>query len=35
VDVTLTDVKTGLPLDGSLFKYDGPDAGQFMNGNRN
>ena len=35
VDVTLTDVKTGLPLAGSLFKYDGPDAGQFMNGNRN
>jgi outer membrane lipoprotein-sorting protein len=35
VDVTLTDVKTGIPLDSSLFKYDGPDPGQFMNGNRN
>lgn len=35
VGVTLTDVKTGVPLAASLFKYDGPDPGQFMNGNRN
>jgi outer membrane lipoprotein-sorting protein len=35
VAVTLTDVKTGVPLAASLFKYDGPDPGQFMNGNRN
>jgi outer membrane lipoprotein-sorting protein len=27
VDVTLTDMKTGLQLADSLFKYDGPDAG--------
>ena len=24
VDVSLTDVKTGMPLAASLFKYDGP-----------
>jgi len=36
VDVTLTDLKTGIQLAGSLFKYDGPDAGQIMRGgNRN
>ena len=36
VDVTLTDLKTGMQLAGSLFKYDGPDAGQIMRGgNRN
>lgn len=35
VDVSLTDVKTGLQLADSLFKYDGPDAGQIMGGNRN
>jgi outer membrane lipoprotein-sorting protein len=35
VDVSLNDVKTGMPLAASLFKYDGPDPGQFMNGNRN
>ena len=35
VDVSLNDVKLGLPLAASLFKYDGPDPGQIMNGNRN
>ena len=36
VDVTLTDLKTGIQLAGSLFKYDGPDAGQILRGgNRN
>lgn len=36
VDVTLTDLKTGLQLADSLFKYDGPDAGQILRGgNRN
>jgi outer membrane lipoprotein-sorting protein len=35
VDVSLNDVKAGVPLADSLFKYDGPDPGQFMNGNRN
>ncbi len=35
VDVSLNDVKAGIPLADSLFKYDGPDPGQFMNGNRN
>lgn len=36
VDVTLTDLKTGTQLADSLFKYDGPDAGQIMRGgNRN
>jgi outer membrane lipoprotein-sorting protein len=35
VDVSLNDVKTGLPIAASLFKYDGPDPGQIMNGNRN
>ena len=36
VDVTLTDLKTGTQLADSLFKYDGPDAGQILRGgNRN
>ncbi|HYD07902.1 MAG TPA: outer-membrane lipoprotein carrier protein LolA [Reyranella sp.] len=36
VDVTLTDLRTGSQLADSLFKYDGPDAGQIMRGgNRN
>lgn len=35
VNVSLNDVKTGIPLADSLFKYDGPDAGQVMRGNRN
>ena len=32
VDVTLTDARTGVQLADSLFKYDGPDAGQIMRG---
>src|SRR5690349_17940224 len=32
VDVTLTDLKIGGQLADSLFKYDGPDAGQIMHG---
>jgi outer membrane lipoprotein-sorting protein len=36
VNVTLTDLKTGIQLADSLFKYDGPDAGQILRGgNRN
>lgn len=35
VDVALTQVQTGMQLADSLFKYDGPDAGQILNGNRN
>jgi len=36
VDVTLTGLRTGIQLAGSLFKYDGPDAGQILRGgNRN
>jgi outer membrane lipoprotein-sorting protein len=36
VDVTLTDLRTGGQLASSLFKYDGPDAGQVLRGgNRN
>jgi outer membrane lipoprotein-sorting protein len=36
VNVTLTDIKTGQQLADSLFKYDGPDAGQILRGgNRN
>lgn len=35
VDVALTDVKMGGPLAASLFKYDGPDAGQILGGGRN
>jgi outer membrane lipoprotein-sorting protein len=36
VDVTLTNLQTGMQLADSLFKYDGPDAGQIMRGgNRN
>lgn len=34
VDVTLVDLKTGLQLADSLFKYDGPDAGQIRQGGR-
>ena len=34
VDVTLTDFKTGTQLADSLFKYDGPDAGQILGGGR-
>jgi outer membrane lipoprotein-sorting protein len=33
VDVTLADVKTGVQLASSLFKYDGPDAGAIRQGN--
>ena len=33
VDVALVDVKTGLQLADSLFKYDGPDAGAIRRGN--
>jgi outer membrane lipoprotein-sorting protein len=32
VDVALTNVQTGLQLADSLFKYDGPDAGQILGG---
>jgi outer membrane lipoprotein-sorting protein len=36
VEVTLTDLRTGTQLADSLFKYDGPDAGQILRGgNRN
>ena len=35
VDVALTQVRTGVQLADSLFKYDGPDAGQILHGNRN
>ena len=36
VEVTLTDFKAGQQLADSLFKYDGPDAGQILRGgNRN
>lgn len=36
VDVTLTNLQTGLQLAASLFKYDGPDAGQILgHGQRN
>jgi outer membrane lipoprotein-sorting protein len=35
VDVTLTDLRTGVQLADSLFKYDGPDAGQVMRGGGN
>jgi len=36
VDVSLTNLQTGVQLADSLFKYDGPDAGQIMRGgNRN
>jgi outer membrane lipoprotein-sorting protein len=34
VDVTLTDLKTGMQLADSLFRYDGPDAGAIL-GNPN
>ncbi|HTR85278.1 MAG TPA: outer membrane lipoprotein carrier protein LolA [Reyranella sp.] len=32
VDVALTHLQTGLQLADSLFKYDGPDAGEIMHG---
>lgn len=36
VDVALTNLQTGIQLADSLFKYDGPDAGQILRGgNRN
>jgi outer membrane lipoprotein-sorting protein len=35
VSVALTDIKTGMPLADSLFKYDGPDAGQILHGRSN
>ena len=35
VDVTLTDLRIGQQLADSLFKYDGPDAGQIMRGGGN
>ena len=34
VNVALTDLKTGMQLADSLFKYDGPDAGQIRQGGR-
>lgn len=34
VDITLTNLQTGMQLAGSLFKYDGPDAGQILGGGR-
>jgi outer membrane lipoprotein-sorting protein len=35
VDVSLTDLKTGMQLASSLFKYDGPDAGKILGGGGN
>jgi outer membrane lipoprotein-sorting protein len=35
VSIALTDTKTGMPLADSLFKYDGPDAGQILHGRSN
>jgi len=35
VDVALTDVRIGVQLADSLFKYDGPDAGAIRGGGRN
>lgn len=35
VTVALTSVQLGMQLADSLFKYDGPDAGQILNGGRN
>jgi outer membrane lipoprotein-sorting protein len=35
VNVALTDVQTGQQLADSLFKYDGPDAGEIMRGGKN
>ena len=32
VDVSLVDVRSGMQLADSLFKYDGPDAGAIMRG---
>ena len=35
VDVNLTELRTGVQLADSLFKYDGPDAGAIMRGGGN
>ncbi len=35
VDVSLTELKTGMQLASSLFKYDGPDAGKILGGGGN
>jgi len=35
VDVTLTNMQTGMQLASSLFKYDGPDAGKILGGGGN
>jgi outer membrane lipoprotein-sorting protein len=35
VSVALTDIQTGVQLADSLFKYDGPDAGEIMRGGKN
>ena len=35
VTVALTDLQTGVQLADSLFKYDGPDAGEIMRGGKN
>jgi outer membrane lipoprotein-sorting protein len=35
VDVALSNVQTGMQLADSLFKYDGPDAGQILGGGNN
>jgi outer membrane lipoprotein-sorting protein len=35
VDVTLTNLQTGMQLASSLFKYDGPDAGKILGGGGN
>ena len=35
VDVSLADLKTGVQLADSLFKYDGPDAGAIRSGGAN
>ncbi len=34
VDISLQDIRTGLQLADSLFKYDGPDAGVVLRGGR-
>ncbi len=34
VNVALVDVRSGMQLADSLFKYDGPDAGQILGGGR-
>lgn len=35
VNLALSDMQTGLQLADSLFKYDGPDAGEVMRGGKN